>query len=268
MRFQGAEIVLAEGPVSERPYDLARIVDDELGRGRGDWVANAEKEKHLRRVKAMHDAECERIERWLETTGRDCGFYPAEAWYEYGNEVYRAKPYRPAPPPYMGDNGLSAFFSKSRKRKTARRKPARRTVSRAGKPMRGSDGYRLYMMRGDGARARIHLAGPEPESSEEAFARFKSQYPLTYHRTRDPDCKGYHIWTRENWEWEDRTDFYEDEPLYFWLVSDSSLRSRSARHKAAPGTAPRKGAAPKRTVTGRRRRCSRARTTTASGPTP
>ncbi len=229
----GFYVNFTEEPYSTDPESLCKEVfgrDEKPTRSR---IARAVK---------MHEDECDKIARFLERS-TDYGFYPSN----------------PESFPYKGDNGLSAFFSKSRKRSTARRKASRRTVSRAGKPMRAADGYRLYMMRGDGARARIHLAGPEPGSSEEAFARFRSQYPLTYRRTNEPDCKGYHIWTRENGEWEDRTDFYEDEPLYFWLVSDSSLRSRSARRNTASkntsrhGGTMRKTASPKRRGAGARR---------------
>ncbi len=64
----------------------------------------------IARAVKMHEDECEKIARFLERS-TDYGFYPG----------------RPESFPYKGDNGLSAFFSKSRKKKTARRKtPIRR----------------------------------------------------------------------------------------------------------------------------------------------
>jgi len=126
--YEGVEIVLEEEPWSEEPEDLAEIVNEKLGPGyKVDYEANRTKKKHLLRVEKMHDAECEKIERWLETTGKDCGFYPLDTVARFGNgETWYRRSGEKKGDAYEGDNGLSAFFSMGRKRKPARRKTSAR----------------------------------------------------------------------------------------------------------------------------------------------
>ena len=125
--YEGVEIVLDWEPPSEDPEDLAEIYEEELKPWWVDRDANKTKKKHLLKVQKAYDEECEKIERWLETTGRDCGFYPLDTVARFGNgETWYRRSGQQQSEAYEGDNGLSAFFSKSRKKKTARRKSAGR----------------------------------------------------------------------------------------------------------------------------------------------
>lgn len=143
--YDGLEIVLEEEPWSEAPEDLAEIVEEELKPYWVGYEANRTKKKHLLKVKRMFDDECEKIEDWLETEGRDLGFRPlgvvnrfstGETWYAW-DRTERNEGSDPTV-----DNGIAEFFS--RNRKILGSKAARKAVSGSRKPHRTRGGTNRY----------------------------------------------------------------------------------------------------------------------------
>ena len=81
--------------------------------------------------------------------------------------------------------------------------------------------YGLFIMRGDGEKAEIHLPRQEGiRDMVEAEASFRAKFQRSYAWTRRIDCEGLMEWTNDAKKWKGHKDVYDDLSLLDWLQKD------------------------------------------------